>query len=71
LLATGDIGAGDTLADALRHIANDLRTQRREDLERLAVRRRFQMLIPIVFVMGPVVLLYIAAPIPHLIFGNS
>jgi tight adherence protein C len=69
LLATGDIGAGEALADALRHAANDLRTQRREDLERLAVQRRFQMLVPIIFVMAPVVLLYIAAPIPSLIFG--
>jgi Flp pilus assembly protein TadB len=70
LLATSDIGSGETLADALRHTATDLRAQRREDVERLAVRRRFQMLIPMIFVMGPVLVLFLAAPIPHLIFGN-
>lgn len=68
-LATADMGTGDVLAEALRHTANDLRTQRREDLERIAVRRRFLMLIPIV-VVGGVVLVFIAAPIPHLIFGT-
>jgi Flp pilus assembly protein TadB len=31
LLATSDVGAGETLAGALRHTANDLRAQRRED----------------------------------------
>ena len=71
LLATSDVGAGETLAAALRHTANDLRAQRREDVERLAVRRRFQMLIPMIFVMAPVLVLFLAAPIPHLIFGGS
>lgn len=71
LLATSDVGAGETLAGALRHTANDLRAQRREDVERLAVRRRFQMLVPMIFVMAPVLVLFLAAPIPHLIFGGS
>jgi len=71
LLATSDVGAGETLAGALRHTANDLRAQRREDVERLAVRRRFQMLIPMIFVMAPVLVLFLAAPIPHLIFGGT
>ena len=70
ILATSDLGSGDTFAEALRHSANDLRAQQREDLERLAVRRRFQMLLPMVFVMGPVMFLYLAAPIPRLIFGQ-
>jgi tight adherence protein C len=69
LLATGDIGSSHTFGEALRHAANDLRSQQREDLERLAVRRRFQMLAPTVVVMGPVMFLYLAAPIPRLIFG--
>jgi hypothetical protein len=70
LLATSDVGSGETFGVALRHAANDLRSQQREDLERLAVRRRFQMLVPTVVVMGPVLFLYLAAPIPRLIFGD-
>jgi tight adherence protein C len=70
LLATSDTGAGDTMAQALLHTANDLRTQRREDVERLAARRRFQMLIPMIVVMGPVLLLFLVAPLPTLILGR-
>jgi tight adherence protein C len=71
LIATADTGSGDTLADALLHTANDLRAQRREDIERLATRRRFQTLIPTILVMGPVMLLFLASPIPTLIFGDN
>jgi tight adherence protein C len=70
LLATSDTGAIDTLADALLHTANDLRAQRREDVERMAVRRRFQMLLPMILVMGPVLLLFLVAPLPSLILGE-
>ena len=70
LLATSDTGAGDTLALALLHTANDLRTQRREDVERLAARRRFQMLLPMILIMGPVLLLFLVAPLPTLILGD-
>lgn len=70
LLATSDVGAVDTLADALLHTANDLRAQRREEAERLAVRRRFQMLVPMIVIMGPVLLLFLVAPLPTLILGD-
>jgi len=70
LLATSDTGATDTLADALLHTANDLRAQRREDVERMAVRRRFQMLFPMILVMGPVLLLFLVAPLPTIILGD-
>jgi tight adherence protein C len=70
LLATSDLGSSDTLVTSLVHTGDDLRSQRREALERLAVRRRFEMLIPTVLVMAPVMLLLLAAPIPTLIFGD-
>lgn len=70
LLATSDTGAADTMADSLLHMANDLRTQRREDVERLAARRRFQMLIPMIVVMGPVLLLFLVAPLPTIVLGT-
>jgi Flp pilus assembly protein TadB len=70
LLATSDTGAGESLALALLHTANDLRTQRREDVERLAAKRRFQMLMPMILIMGPVLLLFLVAPLPTLILGD-
>lgn len=70
LLATAETGSGDTLADALLKMADDVRAQRREDIERLATRRRFQMLVPTIVLMGPVMLLLLAAPIPTFIFGD-
>lgn len=69
-LAAAETGAGDTLTDALLKMADDLRAQRREEVERLATRRRFQMLVPTVVVMGPVMLLLLGAPIPTFIFGD-
>jgi Flp pilus assembly protein TadB len=69
-LAAAETGSGDTLTDALLKTADDLRSQRREDVERLATRRRFQMLVPTVVVMGPVMLLLLGAPIPTFIFGD-
>ena len=68
-LATAETGAGDTLTDALLKMADDLRSQRREALERLATRRRFQMILPTVALMGPVMLVLLGAPIPTFIFG--
>lgn len=70
LLATAETGSGDVLADSLLKMADDLRAQRREDIERLVTRRRFQMLIPTVVLMAPVMLLLLAAPIPTFIFGD-
>jgi tight adherence protein C len=71
LLATSDIGDGDTLTQALLATTRDLRNQQREEIERLAVRRRFLMLVPTIAVMGPVMFLFLAAPIPDLFFGSS
>lgn len=68
LLAAGAEHGAD-LADALLGHADDIRTARREALKRQATRRRAGMLLPIVGVLAPVMLLFIAAPIPSIIFG--
>jgi Flp pilus assembly protein TadB len=68
LLAAGSEHGSD-LADALLGHADDIRTARREALKRQATRRRAGMLLPIVGVLAPVMLLFIAAPIPSIIFG--
>lgn len=59
---------GGDAAPALLALANTIRGERREDLARLAARRRVAMVFPMVAVMAPVMILFIAAAIPSLLF---
>lgn len=61
---------GADLADALLDLAKDLRTARREELQEQAAKRRLLMVIPIVLILAPVVLLFLGAPLPSIIFGG-
>lgn len=69
LLAAGAEYGAD-LAGALLDLSEDVRDVRREALRRAATRRRAAMLVPIIAILAPVMLLFIAAPLPSLIFGN-
>lgn len=68
-LAEGGRSGGD-LAATLLAISDDLRSERREHFERDATKRRGAMLIPVILVMAPVVLLFLLAPVPRMLFGN-
>jgi len=68
-LAEGGRSGGD-LAATLLSISDDLRSERREHFERDATKRRGAMLIPVILVMAPVVLLFLLAPVPSMLFGN-
>jgi tight adherence protein C len=68
LLAAGAEHGAD-LAGALLEHSEDVREARREALKRSATRRRAAMLVPIIAVLAPVMLLFIAAPIPSIVFG--
>jgi Flp pilus assembly protein TadB len=70
VLATAQERGAD-LGEALLDLSKDLRAARREDLQREASRRRLLMVIPIVIVLAPIVLLFIGAPIPQLIFTGT
>lgn len=61
---------GVDLGAALRALSEDLRDARREDLRRLATKRRAAMLLPTIGVLAPIMLLFIAAPLPSVIFGS-
>ncbi|MFN2555591.1 MAG: type II secretion system F family protein [Nitriliruptorales bacterium] len=67
LLATGAEWGAD-LAEGLLSLAEDIREGRREALRRTATKRRAAMLIPIIAVLAPVMLLFIVAPLPSLLF---
>lgn len=69
LFATG-VERGVDLADGLRALSDDLRDTRREEIRKTAVRRRAAMLVPTIAVLAPVMLLFIAAPLPSIVFGS-
>lgn len=69
LLASG-AELGTDLASGLRLLSEDIRGDRIEALRRAATRRRAAMLLPIIGLLAPVMLLFVAAPLPSIVFGG-
>jgi tight adherence protein C len=69
LLATG-VEYGADLAEGLRALSDDIRGQRVEALRRAATKRRAAMLVPIIAFLAPVMLLFVAAPLPSIVFAG-
>lgn len=69
LLASGAT-YGTDLADALRRLSDDIRTERAEALRRAATRRRAAMLVPTIAILAPVMLLFVGAPLPSIVLGG-
>ena len=69
LLATSQ-EQGFDLSDALLSLSKELREGRRNELRRLAARRRVLIVIPVVVILAPVTMLFMAAPIPSILFGS-
>ncbi len=69
LLATSE-ERGSDLAEALLSMSEDIREDRREAMRRLATKRRAAMLIPIVGLMAPIIILFVGAPLPWIVFGG-
>lgn len=68
LLSTGSERGAD-LASALLALSEDVRDARRTDVRRNATKRQGAMLLPIICCLAPVMLLFIAAPLPSMIGG--
>jgi tight adherence protein C len=66
LLLAAAAERGVDLASELVRVAADVRRRRRVALRRMAAGRRAAMLLPIVAVLAPVMLLFVAAPLPSL-----
>ncbi|HEX6947508.1 MAG TPA: type II secretion system F family protein [Acidimicrobiia bacterium] len=66
LLATAEERGAD-LAGALLALSEDVRESRREALKRAATKRRAAMLVPTIAILAPVLILFVAAPLPYLI----
>lgn len=69
-LLAGGAEYGADLAQGLRTLSEDIREQRAEMLKRAATRRRAAMLVPIIAILAPVMLLFVAAPLPSIVFGG-
>jgi len=61
---------GLDLVKALLDQANELRAQRREEVERSAARRQMSLVVPNLVFMAPVMFVFLLAPLPQLLFGN-
>jgi len=57
-------------ADSLLALAEDARSARREDLTRRMAKRQTAMALPLVMIIGPILILFVAAAIPHIVFGR-
>jgi tight adherence protein C len=66
LFASADERGAD-LAGALLSLSEDVRETRRESIKRTATKRRAAMLIPTIAILAPVLILFVAAPLPYLI----
>ncbi|HEX9644203.1 MAG TPA: type II secretion system F family protein [Acidimicrobiia bacterium] len=66
VLATAD-ERGSDLAAALLALSEDIRDDRREAIRRQATRRRGAMLIPILLFLAPILILFVAAPLPWIV----
>lgn len=68
LLATAEERGAD-LGQALLSLSEDVRETRRESIKRSATKRRAAMLVPTIAILAPVLILFVAAPLPYLITG--
>jgi len=68
VMATAAASGGD-IADALVAQSADIRDAQREEVKQSAVRRRGAMLAPLILLLAPIILLFVAAPIPRIVLG--
>jgi hypothetical protein len=50
-------------------LSGDIRDARREQVHKDAVRKRAAMLVPTIAILAPIMLLFIAAPLPSIVLG--
>lgn len=62
---------GVDLADSLLALSRDLRVARRDEAVTKAATRRIAAVVPIVVILAPIAIAFMAAPLPSLIFGGG
>lgn len=58
---------GHDVATGLLALADQLRRDAREEMRREATRRRATMLLPLIGLLGPILVLFVAAPLPWIV----
>jgi tight adherence protein C len=61
---------GADLAEGLLALGDQLREARREEVRKQAIKRRAAMLLPTIGILAPIMLLFIAAPLPSIVLGH-
>lgn len=69
MLGSSSTSGGD-VARSLLAVSADLRAERREEVERASIKRRAAMLAPLLLLIAPVMLLFVVAALPHIVFGG-
>lgn len=62
---------GVDLADTLLALSKDLRVARRDEAVTKAARQRLMAVVPIVVILAPIAIVFMAAPLPSLILGGG
>ena len=62
---------GIDLTGGLLDLAKDLRRTLREDIKTTSAKRRAAMLLPTIGILAPIMLLFVAAPIPSIVLGGN
>ena len=62
---------GVDLTGGLLDLAKDLRRTLREEVKTTSAKRRAAMLIPTIGILAPIMLLFVAAPIPSIVLGGN
>lgn len=70
LLASGAERGAD-LASGLLALSSDVRDARRTDVKRLATKQQAAMLVPIIFILAPIMLLFIGMPLPSFLLVSN
>ncbi len=69
LLAVSVRSGGDVVGP-LMAISSEIRTEQRDALARASVKRRTLMIVPLLLLVAPVMVLFVAAALPSLVFGR-
>lgn len=70
-LLSSSARSGGDIADALLAVGNDLRSQRREEIARSAVKRRTAMLLPLLLLIAPIMVIFVGAALPSFVLGSG
>lgn len=68
-LLSASARSGGDIGSALLAVSDDLRSERREEVARSAVKRRTAMLLPLLLCIAPVMVLFVGAALPSLVLG--